>query len=161
LIPGYRFIVERLALFKEDTVMTTGIGHLALTTKNMEKSAKFYTEALGFKKVFSLPEPGTGSPWIEYFMAGEQFVELFYHGSVDNPWKDDIRGFNHICLEVDDIYAAAKQVEAAGFKMDRQPVEGSDKNWQAWLTDPDGVRIELMQISPESPQGKLKAGKSI
>jgi lactoylglutathione lyase len=27
-----------------------------------------------------------------------------------------------------------------------------DHNWQAWIDDPDGNAIELMQISPDSPQ---------
>jgi hypothetical protein len=25
-------------------------------------------------------------------------------------------------------------------------------NWQAWVTDPNGIRIELMKIDPQSPQ---------
>lgn len=29
-----------------------------------------------------------------------------------------------------------------------------DKNWQAWIHDPDGNKVELMMIDPESPQAK-------
>ena len=32
------------------------------------------------------------------------------------------------------------------------PRQGRDKNWQCWVDDPDGHRIELMQIDPASPQ---------
>ena len=28
----------------------------------------------------------------------------------------------------------------------------ADKNWQAWIEDPDGNRIELMQIMPDCLQ---------
>jgi len=120
----------------------------------MEKSLDFYIRVLGFKKAFSLAHPETGAPWIEYLQAGNQFVELFYNGTEDNPWRSSLRGFNHLCLMVDDIHSMLKKIEEAGYPMDRGVSEGKDKNLQAWLTDPDGLRIELMQISPQSPQGK-------
>jgi lactoylglutathione lyase len=141
-------------------MIITGIAHIALTVRDMEKSLDFYTRALGCKRAFELPEPKTGAPWIVYLQAGKtQFVELFYNGSVDNPWKPALRGFNHLCFQVDDLQKAAKQIEEAGYKLTSAPKEGSDKNWQAWVTDPDGVRIELMQIDPDSPQGKIMAGR--
>jgi lactoylglutathione lyase len=140
-------------------MMITGIAHTALTVKDMAKSLDFYTRVLGFTKAFSLKEPKTGEPWIEYLQAGRQFIELFYHGTEDTPWRESLRGFNHLCLETDDINKTVKAIEAAAYPMDKGVSQGSDKNFQAWLTDPDGIRIELMQIDPESPQGKLIGGK--
>ena len=35
---------------------------------------------------------------------------------------------------------------------DKQPKVGCDGNWQCWITDPDGVRIEIMQLAAGSPQ---------
>ncbi|MDR3276086.1 MAG: VOC family protein [Treponema sp.] len=137
--------------------MLSGIAHLALNVKDMEKSVDFYTCVLGLKKAFELPEPRSGKPWIVYlYLGGRQFVELFYHG-VDACPVDHAQGFNHICLEVDDIHQIASQIQTAGCKMDVLPLQGADKNWQAWVTDPDGVKIELMQISPDSPQGRIIA----
>jgi lactoylglutathione lyase len=141
--------------------MITGIAHLALTTKDMEKSLDFYIRVLGLKKAFELTEPKTGAPWIIYLQAGSQFIELFYHGSKDNPWDSSLRGFHHICLQVDDIHKTVNQIEEKGYQVDKAPKQGADKNWQAWISDPDGVRIELMQINPESPQGKIIAEKSL
>ena len=139
--------------------MLTGISHLALTVKDMEKSKDFYCRVLGLKKVFEINEPKTGEPWIVYLhVKGRQFVELFYHGAKDNIWEPALRGFSHICLEVDDIQQYAKHIEAAGYTLDKQPKVGCDNNWQCWITDPDGVRIEIMQISPDSPHGKVIAG---
>ena len=139
--------------------MLTGLSHLALTVKDMEKSKDFYCRILGFKKVFELNDQKTGAPWIVYFhIRDKQFVELFYYGTRDNPWDPSLRGFNHICFEVDDIQQFAKHVEAEGLTLDKQPKLGVDNNWQCWVTDPDGVRIEVMQISPDSPHGKVAAG---
>jgi lactoylglutathione lyase len=131
----------------------TGIAHLAITVKDMEKSLDFYTRALGFKKAFEIPDPQTGKPWIQYLhIGGGQFIELFYNGTKDNPWSEDLRGFNHICLNVDDIHAVVGRLKQAGVETTDGPKQGSDSNWQAWIMDPDGIRIELMQIDPASPQ---------
>ena len=135
--------------------MITGIAHSAITVRDMEASLKFYTEALGFKKVFEIPEPNTGAPWIVYLNVSKgQFVELFYNGTVDNPWRSELIGFNHLCFQVDDIHASAQRVKDAGYTLDVEPKEGVDFNWQAWVTDPNGVRIELMQIDPRSPHAQ-------
>jgi catechol 2,3-dioxygenase-like lactoylglutathione lyase family enzyme len=133
-----------------------GIAHIAVTTRDMEKSLDFYTNALGLKKVFEIPEPETGKPWIIYlYVGGRQFVELFYNGSKDNPWQQELCGFNHLCLEVDNIHTATEKITKAGYTLDSPPKQGADYNWQAWVKDPDGIRVELMQIDPQSPQAKV------
>ena len=137
--------------------MITNIAHNAVTVQDMEKSVKFYTEALGFRKAFELPHYETGEPWIVYLnICPGQFLELFYGGAVENPWNDRLIGFNHFCFEVDDIFASAQQVKDAGYALTSEPRRGSDGNWQAWVTDPNGIRIELMKIEPESPQAKFR-----
>ena len=136
--------------------MITRIAHSAVTVRDMDLSLKFYTEALGLTQAFTIPEPDTGAPWIVYLnVCPGQFIELFYDGSVENPWRPEHIGFNHICFEVDDIHAAARRVKDAGFALDAEPKRGVDLNWQAWTTDPNGVRVELMQIDPRSPHAKF------
>lgn len=136
--------------------MIQSIAHAAITVRNMEESVRFYTEALGFTKAFEIPHPQTGEPWIVYLNAGKgQFVELFYGGTVENPWDDPLIGFNHLCFAVEDIHAAAQQVKDAGYALDVEPMEGCDFNWQAWTKDPNGVRVELMQLDPRSPHRKF------
>jgi len=133
----------------------TGLAHLAVTAKDMAASLDFYTRVLGFKKVFEIPHPKTGKPWINYIYIGSgQFIELFYDGKVDAPWREELRGFNHICLCVDDIFAVCERIKKAGWPLDVEPNQGCDFNYQAWLKDPDGIRVELMQIDPASPHYK-------
>jgi len=137
--------------------MITGTAHIAITARDMDESMKFYTEAMGFKKAFELRHPETGAPWIEYlFVSKGQFVELFYGGVEDNPFRSRAAGFNHLCFEVDDINTTTAQIQAAGYTMDTLPKVGGDGNWQAWVTDPNGIRIELMKIAPDSPQATFK-----
>ena len=136
--------------------MGISIGHLAVTVKDMDESLRFYTKALGFKKAFDLKNPETGEPWIVYLrITRGQFLELFYGGTEENPWRGEQIGFNHLCLEVDDIEEAVERVRKAGYPIDAEPNQGSDHNFQAWIRDPNGIRIELMEIMPDSPQAKF------
>ncbi len=135
--------------------MAKAMAHMAITVRDMQESLRFYTEALGLKKVFEIPNPKDGSPWIVYLnVCPGQFVELFYDGTAENPWKPEQIGFNHLCFEVEDIHEASRKVLDAGFKMDVMPNQGCDFNWQSWTKDPNGIRIELMQIDPQSPHAK-------
>jgi len=136
--------------------MIQSIGHLAITVKDMDKSLDFYTRVLGFSKSFELNNPQTDEPWIVYLHMGNgQFIELFYGGTVDYSWKADDRAYNHVCFVCDDMQKTAKQIEDAGYKLDKQPKLGCDNNWQCWVSDPDGVRIEIMQLGEDSPQRKV------
>lgn len=135
--------------------MAKAMAHMAITVRDMEKSLRFYMEALGLKKAFEIPNPEDGSPWIVYLnVCSGQFVELFYNGTEEKPWNPQQIGFNHLCFEVEDIHAATQKVLDTGFAMDSMPKQGADFNWQSWTKDPNGIRIELMQIDPKSPQAK-------
>ena len=137
-------------------MMVLGLGHAAYNVKDMDKSVAFYEKALGFRKAFEINRPETGAPWIVYIYAGSgQFVELFYGGVNEIPYRDENIGFSHLCVAVDDIQEAWKRVVEAGAPQDDAPKQGADFNWQCWTHDPNGVRIELMQISEESPQKKF------
>ena len=136
--------------------MITAIAHIAVTVRDMDASVCFYTQALGFRKAFSFQHPDTGAPWIEYLSVSPgQFVELFYGSTEEHPWTEDLIGFNHLCFQVDDINDSVQRIRDAGYPIDSEPKQGVDRNWQAWVRDPNGIRIELMQIMPDSPQSRF------
>ena len=63
--------------------------------------------------------------------------------------------FFFMCVAVDDIQKIWKKIVETGAPRDDAPKQGADHNWQCWTHDPDGNKIELMQISEESPQMKF------
>ena len=58
----------------------------------------------------------------------------------------------HLCLLTDDLHALVESLQQAGVAIERAPKVGLDHNWQAWIRDPDGNAIELMQLTEDSPQ---------
>jgi len=127
------------------------ISHVAFRCTDIEKSLHFYVSALGLKRVFDI-ETDDKKPWIIYLkVCKNQFIELFYNKPDDI--KCDNLSYAHICLEVKDIEKAAAHIRKCGYAV-TEPHKGKDLNIQAWVKDPDGNPIELMQFDKESPQAK-------
>ena len=57
--------------------MITGIGHIAITCKDIDKSLDFYTRILGLPEAFRMNNDD-GSLWMVYLKTGSDgFIELF------------------------------------------------------------------------------------
>jgi lactoylglutathione lyase len=135
--------------------MITDLGHTALRVHDLDRSLAFYAE-LGINESFRLHHPD-GSLMLVYLHLGEdRFLELF-PGGAETPTSGG--SFMHICLVSNDLHADVAALESRGVVIDRQPSVGLDENWQAWLSDPDGNPIELMQLNETSPQRQVARGE--
>ncbi len=139
--------------------MITSIGHVAFRITNLEQSLDFYCGKLGFREAFRLDRAGEPSPWIVYIqVVPGQFIEIFPGAQGVAPQPGAAGGYNHFSLGVDDMDATLRQLRERGLEVPGAATQGVDGNWQYWITDPDGNRIELMQIMPDSPHAAADAG---
>ena len=130
------------------------IAHVALKVKDLDRSLDFYVNKLGFDEMMRLDKPD-GSPgvWLVYLrITDDQYLELFPEGQGDRAPGRDATAINHMCLGVDDIDKVIADLDKAGFPLTVQKKMGADNNWQCWIDDPDGNRIEIMQLMPDSFQ---------
>lgn len=138
--------------------MITGIAHAAFAVKDLEASVKFYSGQLGLERAFELHRDD-GSLWIVYLSCGDgTFIELFPESHVTK--QPDAASYKHLCLRVDDMNATLDALKLRGLEPNNPPSVGKDGNTQAWITDPDGNPIELMEIAPDSDQGRFIAKTS-
>ena len=134
----------------------SSIAHVAIRVKDVDRSLDFYVGKLGMREMMRLDRDGR--LWLLYLrITDTQFLEVFPEGVGERAAEREAVGFNHICLEVGDIDAALRELQAAGVALIRDKQMGADGNWQAWIEDPDGHRIELMQMMPDSLQAKALA----
>jgi lactoylglutathione lyase len=131
-----------------------GIGHVALKVADVGRSLEFYRDRLGFAEMMRLNNDD-GSLWLVYLrITDTQFLELFPGGQGVRAPGHDATAINHFCLECDDLVATAARLRDAGVKLTVEPKLGLDGNRQCWVEDPDGNRIEFMQMSPSSMQAE-------
>jgi glyoxylase I family protein len=126
----------------------TALAHACFTVSDLERSIHFYRDGLGLVEAFDFTRP-TGRRFGLYLhVGGRSFIELF-EGQVAAPTEG--QSYRHICLEVDDIKATVQTLRERGIEVS-EPKLGGDQSYQAWITDPDGNRLELHQYTPESWQ---------
>jgi lactoylglutathione lyase len=136
--------------------MITDLAHTAFRVHDLEKSLAFY-ELLGLKESFRLNHDDGSLMLVYLHVGGDRFLELFPGGVLENPQNS----FMHICLASDNLREDVEMLRAKGVKIDVEPRMGLDLNMQAWISDPDGNAIELMQLSENSPQRQVARGEVI
>lgn len=123
--------------------------HTMLRVGNLQRSINFYTQILGMKLIRTSenPEYKYSLAFVGYGNNPEHAeIELTYNWGVESYEMGT--AFGHIALGVPDAYAACEGIKAAGGNVTREagPVKGGS-TVIAFVTDPDGYKIELIQRS--------------
>jgi len=124
--------------------MIKQLGHVCLLTEDLQKTADFYCHGLGLEKAFDFEKEGR---WFGFYLktGNSTYIEVF-EGKPGEPGS-----IIHLALEVEDLDSAIAVLRGRGIDVsDRK--EGTDHNYQAWLEDPNGVKIELMEYRPDNCQ---------
>lgn len=127
--------------------------HTMLRVGDLEKSLSFYTGILGMR-LFRREEYPQGRFTLAFIGYGDEetssVVELTHNWDVSRYEKG--AAYGHIALSVPDAYAACAALEAAGANIIRKPgpmthspAGGDEPDVIAFMEDPDGYRIELIQ----------------
>ena len=125
-------------------------GHVAFKVSDVEQSVRWYADAFGARKIYHAQAAGNRPELMFLEFARGQFVELFTHGKNKIEQPPDAIGYMHFCLLVDDLEKALQHLAAIDVHPDRGPFIGRANQRIAFIADPDGNVIELMQIPPES-----------
>jgi len=130
--------------------MITGLAHICFVAKDLDASLAFYRDKLGLAYAFDLKNDQGERAGIYLHAGARTFVELFQARSGQKP---NAGNYRHFCLEVSDFDATVQRLRDAGVDV-TGVIEGQDHAWQAWISDPDGNRIELHGYTPESWQNQ-------
>jgi lactoylglutathione lyase len=122
-----------------------------LRVGDLQRSIDFYTRVLGMKllRTTDRPEQKYSLAFVGYGSNPEHAeIELTYNHGVDR--YDLGTAYGHIALGVPDVAAACDKIRAGGGNVTREPgpVKGGS-TVIAFVTDPDGYKIELIQRSIE------------
>ncbi|MBS0317651.1 MAG: lactoylglutathione lyase [Proteobacteria bacterium] len=122
--------------------------HTMLRVGDLERAIDFYTRVLGMQLLRRSENPA-----YKYSLAfvgydggnpGQAEIELTYNWGTEQYEMGTAYG--HIALGVPDVHAACDKIRAAGGQVTREPgpVKGGS-TVIAFVTDPDGYKIELIE----------------
>jgi lactoylglutathione lyase len=130
-----------------------------LRVGNLQRAIDFYTQVLDMTLLRQ-----SENPEYKYSLAflgfdggnpGQAEIELTYNWGVES--YEIGTAYGHIALGVPDVYASVEKIKAAGGNVTREPgpVKGG-KTVIAFVTDPDGYKIELIQRASDAAGGGLR-----
>ena len=136
------------------SVFPTCILYTMVRVGDLDRSISFYKNAFGMRELRR--ETFTDARFTLVFMG---YGDADFQPTIELTWNwDDDKythgtGYGHIALGVEDIYLACAHLEEMGVTITRQPGpmmnapdETGHKESIAFLKDPDGYNIELIEM---------------
>jgi glyoxylase I family protein len=129
----------------EAPIGVRGLDHVTLIVDDLERSAAFYVDLLGMKRI---TRPDFGFPGL-WFEAGRTQIHLILSdeksgpaGFPDAPPQAPAGRVFHFAFQVDDCPAAIQRLKKAGIRIRGAGIR-PDGFHQTWFYDPDGHIVEL------------------
>ena len=128
-------------------IRTKQLAHVCIFANDLAETRDFYRDVLGMEIVFNFQRQGA---WYGFYLGanGRSHVEVFLKPEAEYSDRNRI---NHFCLEVESMDEAVAHIRSKGVPVTEKKLAGDD-TWQAWITDPNGVRIELFEYTAKSAQ---------
>jgi lactoylglutathione lyase len=130
--------------------------HTAYRVSDLLASLRFYS-ALGYVEIGRIDIGGGTTLTVLGFPDEEVATLELVHRPADGAVEIGT-GFSHLVIQVEDLAATIASLSRSG--VNPGPVErpgGPCGPQTAWLTDPDGYRIELVQWPPGHADGVTAA----
>lgn len=133
--------------------MPPQLQHCGLIVSDLDRSRRFYADALGFEEV---QRPASFTFAGAWFRSGGTEVHLIAAAdTTGRPGQDDpgpsaaVGLATHVAFEVDDVGAACARLADNGVALVGGPMPRGDGVTQVFFRDPDGYLLELFQWTGE------------
>lgn len=131
---------------KASPILVKSIDHVTMVVEDLERSAGFYVDVLGMRRV---DRPAFSFPGL-WFQAGATQVHLILQSDQSGPagfpqpLSSTAAGRTfHFAFEVADCHAALAYLKDLGIRIRGGPNQRPDGCTQIWCYDPDGHVVEL------------------
>jgi len=122
------------------------LNHVGIVIRNLDKSLAFYENVIGAKVVNRNIIPSTQTD-VVYLQITGGMIELLHRRQ---PAGDEVYGITHIGFMTNDLDGDYQRLVDSGVEGQVKPkVAGSGVGRVAFVLDPNGARVELLQRSPD------------
>ncbi len=135
----------QLAIAQHQNQGVVGLNHVGISVVDLDEAVTYYTETLGFPEAFRVVGDDGQVILVYVQVSRNTFVEL----QPANPQRP--AGINHFGLQVEDMSAAREMFKGRGANV-AETRSGSTKAIISNISDPNGIRIELLEFPADSLQ---------
>lgn len=124
--------------------MIREFNHIGIRIRHAE-TVSFYRDLLGGQVTDEAYIASSATKCI-HFQLADGLIEFL---QPEQPSAETVFGLDHIAYMVDDLDEAHRRLAGAGYVFSVPPkISGSGRGRIAFLSDPNGVRVELIQREP-------------
>jgi catechol 2,3-dioxygenase-like lactoylglutathione lyase family enzyme len=128
-----------------------GVSFVSLSAPDLDKAVEYYTKTLGFPEVYRQFTAAGAVQFVIVQVSKDTFIQL-WPASAQRP-----AGFDHFAFQVENLPAVAAMFKQRGGNVGEVTFNKTTKMDHANLTDPNGIRMELIELPPDSPLGQAMA----
>lgn len=121
--------------------------HTRMRVNDIERSAKFYVEALGLTVSRRHTSPRGAQLVFLTTPGSEEEIELCQMPAGAEPVKVQ-PDLMHLAFAVDDLMAFAEVAKKKGYPLSDGPTKSSSGSVIAFIDAPEGYEVELIQKAP-------------
>ena len=127
------------------------LNHVGIAVSDYQKSFDFYTKVMGYHIAFKFPPNPDGKPTTTYFqISKDTFLEMA-------PASPQVpAGVTHMGIETSDMKSTIVQLRDTGAHVEDMRVSGPTKALLSNIYDPDHIRMELIELTPDSLHKKAE-----
>ena len=128
-----------------------GLSFVGVNVPSLDKAVEYYTKTLGFPEAYRQLTAAGDVQFVIVQVSKDTFIQLWPATAQRPP------GIEHFALQVENLPAVAAMLKQRGAAVGDVTFNQKTKMDHANLTDPNGVRMELIELPPESPLGQAMA----
>jgi lactoylglutathione lyase len=138
-------LVMRPSAAQEAKNINLRLNHVGIAVKDVDATVAYYTKVMGYRVAFKFPSQN-GRPTTTYMQINRNtFLEIA-------PASDRLPAgtITHMGIQTDDVQAAVAQIRSNGGDVQDAHLSGQTKAMLSNITDPNGIRTELIELTPDS-----------
>jgi catechol 2,3-dioxygenase-like lactoylglutathione lyase family enzyme len=128
-----------------------GLSFVGVSVPNLDIAVEYYTKTLGFPEAYRQLTAAGEPQFVIVQVSKATFIQLWPATERRPP------GIEHFALQVETLPTVAAMFKQRGAAVGDVTFNKTTKMDHASLTDPNGIRMELIELPPESPLGQAMA----
>lgn len=122
------------------------VHHIAIICSDYPKSKHFYTDILGLEIIQEVYREARDSYKLDLKLNENYVIELFsFPNPPVRPSRPEALGLRHLAFEVDDVAAAAAELNAKGVQTEPIRIDEYTGKKFTFFADPDDLPLEFYE----------------